>query len=434
MKFSLLFYIFLLSVPATLFAQEFNAIQTTKYDLELEPNLEERSLAGTVRIYVLGSGSAQSSMTLNVGDLEITTVLLEDEEPQFSRHDDKLVIELPKVHSNREQVVQIDYNGTPRYGMKFSEDATEVSTAFSTSQWMPSIDSPSERASYSISLIVPAHFKVAAPGRNISTRILPNGKQISTWSELEPMPAYLYGFAAGEFIEVIDKAGTPTLRFLAPPNISEEQLARIFRDTRSMISFFEEKSGVSFPNDTYSQVLLRNGSGQELDDMAVMGEGYGTTVLSDETAIWLGAHEIAHQWWGNMITNQDWTHFWLNEGLVNFMTASYLGHRFGPEFYDENISAAQEQYLTLVESGRDKPLVFPDWDNPSREDRSIVYDKGAYVIHLLKEFAGEESFWEGVRFYTSKFWGQSVTTLDFQTAMEQTTGKDLDEFFDSWVY
>jgi len=402
-----------IGLPNPSVAQNPPAVQITQYSLQLEPNLIEKSVSGTVQIHLLRDSAEQSSISLNAGSLEILNVLIDSQQSPFVKQNDIVVIELPQANSNDQHLVQIEYQGQPRYGMKFGEGETEVSTAFSTSQWMPSVDAPSVRAGFELAIVLPANFIVAAPGQPLAKQLLPNGKVNHRWIASEAVPAYLYGFAAGEFREVIDSEQRPTLRFLAPPEFSAQQVLQIFQDTRSMINYFEEKSGINYPSEVYTQVLLRNGSGQELDDMAVFGQRYGAEVLADDTAIWLGAHEVAHQWWGNKVSNQDWTHFWLHEGLVSFMTAAYLGHRFGAQTYAENINTARQQYLNLAGGGYDRPLVFPNWDNPSRQDRSIVYDKGSYVLHLLKDLLGDEVFWRGIKLYTTQNWGKSVRSNDF---------------------
>jgi aminopeptidase N len=98
------------------------------------------------------------------------------------------------------------------------------------------------------------------------------------------------------------------------------------------------------------------------------------------------------------------------------------------------IETYRSNYEKVRAAGKDKSLVFPDWLHPTREDRTLVYDKGAYVMHLLRGEMGEQAFWNGVRIYTRRFFGKSVVTSDFQAAMEEATGKSLDKFFDKWVY
>src|SRR5260370_20948139 len=135
-----------------------------------------------------------------------------------------------------------------------------------------------------------------------------------------------------------------------------------------------------------------------------------------------------------MVTCRDWQHFWLNEGMANFMTAAYIEHRFGRAEYLKEIERYRTSYERVRQAGKDKSLVFPDWLHPTADDRTLVYDKGAYVLHLLREELGERAFWAGIRSYTRAYFGKSVVTADFQAAMGQATGRDLRAFFSKWVY
>jgi aminopeptidase N len=116
------------------------------------------------------------------------------------------------------------------------------------------------------------------------------------------------------------------------------------------------------------------------------------------------------------------------------MAAAYDERRFGRQRYLEDIGAARQRYETLRDSGHDRSLVFPDWNRPTAEDRTLVYRKGAYVLHLLREELGELAFWDGIRSYTRTYFGKSVTTEDFRRVMEHTSGRNLTLFFSKWVY
>jgi aminopeptidase N len=135
-----------------------------------------------------------------------------------------------------------------------------------------------------------------------------------------------------------------------------------------------------------------------------------------------------------MVTCVNWNHFWLNEGVATFMAAAYKEHRFGREEYLREIEGNRLNYERVRDAGKDKSLVFPNWSNPTAEDRTLVYDKGAYVLHLLREELGERAFWDGLRRYTRNYFGKSVTTADFQATMERASGKNLQQFFSRWVY
>jgi aminopeptidase N len=410
-------------------------VQILHYAAQIEPNIAAKSLSGRVRIGFKVLQYRASEMQLDAGALQIDAVREGDAVLAFSKPDSVLKISLRKAGAlNRTRELSIAYHGIPTHGMNFFAEPPQVYTDFSTSQWMPCLDAPNARASLDLIVVVPTGTQVVGNGRLAAERTLAGGKVTSEWSQPRAMPSYLYGFAAGAFREVSDNNGKPTLRYLVPAKLSEDQTRQVFRDSADMIAFYQDKAGIAYPGATYTQVLAQGSVAQELDGIATMGERYAERVLTDEKKIWLGAHELAHQWWGNSVTNRDWTHFWLNEGIATFMTAAYLEHRFGAAEYLRNIDAAREKYEKIRAAGKDKSLVFANWTNPSAEDRSLVYDKGAYVVHLLRKQLGEEAFWAGLRNYTQRNWEKSVVTADFQTAMETASGRDLTAFFTEWVY
>ena len=253
------------------------------------------------------------------------------------------------------------------------------------------------------------------------------------WVQQTPLPTYVLGFAVGPFHRVSESHRGVRLAYLGA-SFTDAELRQVFAETRSMLEFFEERAGVRFPGGSYTQVLAAGRVEQEVGLFTLLSESYGRRLLDDPKDLWLMAHELAHQWWGNAVTCRDWNHFWLNEGLATFLAFAYEERRFGPNVYAKQIAAAREDYERVRLKGGDKPLVFPDWSKPSADDRVIVYRKGAYVLHLLRQELGDALFWAGLRDYTRRFMGHSVTTSDFQAAMEASSGRGLQGFFERWVY
>ncbi|HEX5049532.1 MAG TPA: M1 family metallopeptidase [Gammaproteobacteria bacterium] len=404
------------------------------YVARVEPSIDTKSVKGTVTIRIDTSAALAAPFAFDAGDLVVDSVREAGRDVPFVKLDRRLVVTLPAPRRPADRrEIEIAYHGTPRRGITFVPDPQQIYTAFSTSDWLPCIDAPRERAMLDLTVVVPADFVVAGSGRAAGAK-RERDRVASRWVLARPMPCYLFGFAAGRFSEASDRAGDVELRYLGPPALTPSQLRDVFAATGDMLEFFAGKAGIDYSGNTYTQVLTGSGSGQELAAMALLGERYGRGVLSDPKSIWLGAHEAAHQWWGNSVTNESWSHFWLNEGVATFMTAAYLEHRFGHDEYVRQIDGAKAKYEALRAAGKDKPLVFEVWSNPSADDRSIVYDKGAYVIHLLREELGEDAFWPAFARYTQRYWGRPVTTEDFRAAMEEASGRDLEQFFARWVY
>ncbi|HRH40047.1 MAG TPA: M1 family metallopeptidase [Pyrinomonadaceae bacterium] len=430
-----LFILLIFALSFTLVEAQTLTFDVLQYDAQVEPDISNKSVKGKVTVIFKSMTNNLAEIKLNAGSLEIDKVSENDVAIKFEKQPNLLIITLTKpAKLNEKRTIEIEYHGIPKFGVRFFPEQNQVYTIFSTSQWMPCVDAPEDRAKFRLELVLPKDLQVVGNGEFIKQTKLSNGKTSSVWEQKNENPTYLYGFAAGKFREVIENYKGVKLRYLAPASFSETEVKQIFRETKNIIDFFESKAGVKYANKTYTQVLPIKNAEQEMSSFTVLREDYGNRVLKDEKDIWLGIHEFSHQWWGNMVTNKDWTHFWLNEGITNFMTAAYIENRFGRDAYLKEISDYKISYEKVRDAGKDKPLVFPDWNKPTREDRTLVYDKGAYVTHLLREDLGEEKFWQSLKDYTQKYWGKSVTTKDFQSSFEKSSGRDLSEFFKKWIY
>jgi aminopeptidase N len=398
------------------------------YSATLEPDISAKSVKGSVLIRV---STTSRAVEFDCGELTIDAVTEAGTALQFSTANRRLRVSLPAGKRLRE--IKIDFHGVPKFGIRFFPDRQQVYTIFSTSQWMVCVDDPADKATLTFKLILPPNLTAVANGELVSQRESANNKRISEWQQRTPIPTYIFGFAVGPFHVVKEKRRNVELRYLAT-NYTAIEVRRIFRDTPDMLDFFEDRAGVKYADRTYTQVLAAGGVEQEMSSFTALKESYGKQLLDNEQDLWLGAHEFAHQWWGNMVTCRDWNHFWLNEGIATFLAAAYLEHRFGRAVYMREIETYRANYEKVRDAGKDKSLVFPNWNSPTREDRTLVYDKGAYVLHLLREEMGERAFWNGLRLFTRRHFGKSVVTSDFVSAMEAANGKSLKAFFAKWIY
>lgn len=399
------------------------------YNAQLTPDIPRRELVGQVEITLKSVANGTGELLFDAGGLQIGAVSSRGIALAHERVGTQLRIVLD-VPLRRGQIrrIRIDYHGSPRFGLEFQPEREEVYTIFSTSQWMPCIDAPDERATLDLSVRLPIGLVAAGTGRSLAT----SEPSIHRWRLDTPMPSYVYGFAAGRYEEVSDSVDGIDLRYLSSVRTPEE-LRKVFAETSDMLGFFSQRAGLPWRG-PYTQVLVTKTIGQELAGLSLLSEPYGQRVLDDPGNVALIAHEAAHQWWGNQVTCRDWRHFWLNEGFANFMAAAWQEQRFGAEAYARQVATWRIRLERLRGEGKDHPLVYPDWDAPSTDDRAVVYQKGAYVLHLLREELGEDVFWRGIRYYTRQYTGKSVVTEDFQHAMEQSSGRDLGTFFERWVY
>ena len=421
---------FLLSANTQLHGQQLAEIDVLHYDAEIEPDILKKSIQGrvTINFNVLG---IDKKIAFDCGDLSIETVHTKGEQLAFEVKNNKLSIDVRRI-DGKDHEITIEYHGSPTRGINFFPGEEEVYTVFSTSQWLVCKDQPGDKATLTMKITYPSDLKAVGSGEIKKQTRLTNNKTITEWSLSQPFPTYVYGFAIGPYNDFVDSSDKLTLRYLSADYTSSE-LAQIFAETRHIIQFFTERSGVSYPGKVYSQVLGEGNVSQEMAGFTVIRLNYGKQVLGNSSEINLSAHELAHQWWGNGVTCLNWNHFWLNEGFAVFMSSAFKEFRFGRELYLKDIASYRDAYDAVVKKGLDKPLTFPNWINPSIDDRTLVYYKGAYVLHTLREQLGEKAFWDGVRQYTSTNFGKSVTSKDLQQVMEKISGQDLSTFFAKWI-
>jgi len=406
-----------------------SAVDVAKYHVVLEPNITNKSIRGNVVIdfYNYNKGSI---VTFDSGDLIVDRVEGRFVK-SFKQEKSTLIIELT-TQTDEKQGVEIFFRGEPRKGLVFLTDKNQIYTVFSTDEWLVSNKAPSDKAKITMELIVPINFMGIGNGILVSRSILDEVRQKYIWNQEVEVPTYTFGFVVGEFNHVVERVKGVSFQYYSS-DYTENQLRTIFSNSEDMLDFFQEKSGIPFYQNSYSQILIGNHY-QEMAGFAVLKSSYGRLVLNDVTETNLISHELAHQWWGNLITSKNWNHFWLNEAFATFMSAAYNEHRFGREQYLKDIKSYREVYLDIKKRGLDKKLHFQNWDNPTRDDRNLIYFKGAYVLHLLREKMGDEHFWKGIKMYSQTFKEKSVVSRDFQNVMEQSGEYDLQDFFDNWIY
>ena len=405
------------------------AVDVLHYDATVTPDLSGHTVAGTVRIRIKAL-EVVDEIALDRGALDIDAAAIGAVALTVTPGPRRAVVQIrPALPVGAIRDLELTYHGTPGYGLQFPADRSQIYTIFTTSDWMPSVDRPDDRATLRLRVVLPAGLSAVGVGSAGAVTSTADGRRAHEWRLEQAAPTYTFGFAAAPFTAVT----SGRLRFLGE-GFSAGELRRIFADTEGMLRFFEERAGVAYPHATYTQALVARTVGQEMSGLSLLSEAYGRAVLADPTAITLAAHEAAHQWWGNLITCQAWTHFWLNEGMATFMAAAYLERRLGRSAYDRAVDGFRAEYARVRDAAGDKPLVFPDWTRPSADDRTLVYQKGALVLHELRVLLGDTAFWPALRAYTRGAAGHSVTTPDFQRAIEMATGRDLSAFFDRWVY
>lgn len=406
--------------------------EVERYALSLAPDLAAKAVTGSETITVRSLEDGLRSIVFSPNALVIDAAAVNGRPARVASDGSVIAIALPSpLARGRSAIVRLRYHGVPRRGVAVSGSA--MYTSYFACDWMICLqDAPGDKAWFDLDLRVPAGTTSLASGRMIGEVRAGTGASTHRWRSTRPYSAYLFGFAVGRFTRVADRAGGVELSYYGE-GASPNDLRRAFAETRAIVDFLAEKAGLPLPGRRYAQLLVPGREAQEAATYSLIGRGE-IERAADPSTNWVVAHELAHQWWGNLVTAQSWRDFWLNEGITTFMTAAWKEHRFGAAAYRAELDLARTRLERARAAGWDRPLAFagPYPDLGTR--RAIQYSKGALFMDRLRTMLGERAFWGGLRAYTRRHAGDTVTSIDLQRAMEQASGRSLDPIFREWVF
>ncbi|HEU0039288.1 MAG TPA: M1 family aminopeptidase, partial [Verrucomicrobiae bacterium] len=277
---------------------------------------------------------------------------------------------------------------------------------------------------------------VISNGRQVSeTKDAATGLVAVEWRQEKPHANYLISLVAGYFKKVEDHHRDIPLAFYTPPSdINEAQNS--FRDTKDMMAFFEEEIGVPYPWPKYDQVVVNDfvAGGMENTSATTLTD---TTLFTDATenirsSEGLVSHELAHQWFGDYVTCKDWSQIWLNEGAATYYSQLYAGHKHGRDAMLYSLYGTARTILGRTNASR--AIVERRYDDPGELFSYLAYDKGGWVLHMLRAQLGEALYRRSIKTYLERHALGSVVTEDLNSVIEELSGRSFDQFFDQWVY
>ena len=406
--------------------------EVTHYEVTLKPDLESGSIEGSTRITVRATGADTDRFRFTENGLPLEHADVDGRQATVVRSSSGMIVRLKTpLRAGRTAKLRFRYRGKPERGIVFGQ-GTAYSNYF-TCHWMVcDLDRPGDKATLRLDLILPSGKSSVAGGRLARKSSAGPGLERHRWIQDRPYSAYLFGFAAGfDRKSAISHKG---VELIAAGDLPTGEMERRLAGTVDMLDFFREKAGIAFPHRSYVQVVVPGGEAQEKSSFSLLGKAGLDARIEDPKEDWLVAHELAHQYWGNLVTCESWTDFWLNEGITTFMVAAWKEHRWGRAAYEREMDLARARVARVREGGLDVPLTYAGEYPSLGARRAIAYSKGALFMDSLRRELGEAAFWGGLRRFTREYAGKAATSRDFERAYRESSGRDLSALFEEWVY
>ena len=394
-----------------------------------------------IRIRIMGQTDSISFDLRGTGKndkgMSVSAISLNDTDVKYKHENGKLIIFFSNITLKTDTLeFVIRYRGIPADGLIISRNKYGDRTFFAdhwpdrAENYLPCIDHPYDKATVDFIITAPDRYRVVANGLLIEESDLDGNMKLTHWSEKIPLPVKVMSFGAARF--AVKYEGTaddvPVWSWVFPQNRSEG-----FNDysvALKPLAFYSTLIG-DYPYGKLANVQsktiyggLENAGTIFYSENSVTGKGKAESLI---------AHEIAHQWFGDCVTEADWHHIWLSEGFATYLTSMYIESAQGSEKLASDMALKRD--LIIKDSEKNPgPLVDTTVVNLMKLLGIKSYQKGAWVLHMLREETGDADFIKGLRLYYDRFKNSNALSSDFEKAMEDGSGRDLSKFFRQWLY
>ncbi len=424
-------------------------IDMLHYDFDLKIDPYQKFVGGVVTLTFSPTASITSLNFRLHKKLNLFSVLLDGQNVSYSRNKDDLKVSFPAALSEGlTYKIAIEYGGTPEVtgslggGMLLSShenvpSATTLSEPFEAYAWIPIIDEVSDKFTANINLTVPSDMVGATNGVLVETLTNTDGTKTYKWVENCPISAYLisanvtnYAYFEDSYTSIDGTKTMPLSYYVYPEHLSDAQV--FFSDVPQMIALYANYVGeYPFINEKYGMVEFPWGGGMEHQTLTSIGEYFVGYDYYYNNLIY--AHELSHQWFGDEVTLGTWHDIWLNEGFATYFEILWMVYEYSN--YGLTVSNVLNNYYDDHNvNGYMKGSVYVYNEDKPFNDTGAVYDKGAWVLHMLSHVMGEDKFWNAIKTYRQRYSFSNAVTADFQKVCEESYGSSLQWFFDEWVY
>ncbi|MBA4321665.1 MAG: aminopeptidase, partial [Odoribacter sp.] len=419
-------------------SRDFDAIH---YKITLNVDLDKKTLTGENQITLAPLNDNLNKCFLDAKYLVISKVINYDgKELPFEQNENQVLIKLLKSYNHSDSIkFTVQYTLTKLIlGLRFI-DATTTNPLMVSSdcwpdkarQWIPCYDYPNDKVTTEMIVTVDKKYKVLSNGKLVGVQEnSPQGTVTYHWSQELPHSTYLINLSIADYAVIKDSLGSLPINYWVYKGL-EAEANTTFRKTPYMINFFNKLYNYPYPWAKYDQVITSYMTGAaEATSASILGEVFvmDTIAEKDFSMEWIIAHEIAHQWWGDLVTLRSWEHTWLNESFATY--SDYLYTRFdkGEDAGAFDLLGKKNQYLNEAHSRYLRPIVFNRYYEPRDNFDKHTYPKGACMLHLLRYILGDDTFFRTLSTFLHQNEFKPVDTHDLMKTVKEVSGKNMDWF------
>ena len=411
------------------------------FDIEVNDKNDSITAAATIECRLLkDAGNIEFDLISAMPDgkgMRVISVSEKGRSLKYTHAKNILTLNFPAITTKGElKTFEVRYAGIPADGLIITKNKFNERTFFSdhwpnrARNWLPCVDHPADKASVEFLVRAPAHYQVVSNGVLVEQSNLERGRKLTHYRETVPISTKIFAIGLAHFAVRFEGEVENTMleTWVFPQERSEG-----FYDyalATEILPFFVKNIG-PFPFKRLANVQSKTIYGGMENAGAIF---YAEkSVTGKRTAEVLMAHEISHQWFGDMVTEADFSHLWLSEGFVTYLAIMYMEYKYGQ---DTATKMRVEDRMQALEFAKQKSL--PIVDSATTDYLGLLnansYQKGGWVLHMLRKQLGDDVFWKCIRSYYAEYAGRNATTSDFKKIVEKVSGKDLGKYFKQWLF
>ncbi|HEX2898499.1 MAG TPA: M1 family aminopeptidase [Bacteroidia bacterium] len=420
-----------------------NVIDVLRYDFEITLSDSTDAIQGkalvelkllapakSVHLDLVGTGQSAKGM-------KVFGVKWADQALVYTHIGEDLEIQFPRDQAAATELkLEISYGGIPADGLIISDSKEDGRSFFGDNwpnrahHWLPTVDHPTDKAPVGFTVFAPAHYQIVANGKLVEQKVFPDGHQVSRWNNEAPLPTKVMVIGAADFsIQSVGQVGEiPVTTWVFKKD--ETPGFHDYAQGKAILEWFVGQIG-AYPWDKLANVQSRTRYGGMENASCIFYSD--NSVTGDGSCEALMAHEIAHQWFGNSASEANWYHIWLSEGFATYWTHVYFEKVHSR---DDMLSRLKKDRSAIISWPAAEALAVVD---PTIPDLNMLlnlnsYEKGSWILHMLRDRVGDDAFFKGMKDYYARFKFGNALSSDFETVMEAVSAQDLGGFFQQWLY